>query len=663
MRLFFSCICILSYTITIAQLLDLTRSVPYAPVFSETDDFDSSYLTQLEKIYYGYLPDTIRMAVGNDLAYYWHTRNLDKANILAHQVLSFANLKHSEFWAGRLQVTLGAILLRQEKLDSAYAMLETAKTKLQRNDWSLLLTQLGYVYERKGELSIAAEYALEGLKLGDSTQDLKTQAMALSDLSNLFWKQSKFEQGLQYGLQSEALFKQRGLEDMDYSFTLYVIGNNYMYLHDYPNAEKYFSLALAQSDRYQFYNNLADIYIALCELYTMKRDFEIAAIQSKKAIQFSTLLDNHFMLMRSWLSLAKVQNLMHQPDASIKSINTCLQIATVNFGDEFFLNQAYKELSIAFASKGQYKEAYEAFKQFDTLKDSVFTIESDQRVSKLQTEFEVAQKESTIKTQQVAIAQQKRFQILLYGALSLLGVILTILYRNYRIKRILNAKLESVNNHLEQKNIQLDDRNSENELLLKEIHHRVKNNLEIVSGLLELQAAQSDSPSAQAVMQASQNRVQSMGIIHQKLYQKENLATIEMKDYFAHLAESILDTFNATDRIKINCDMAPMELDVDVAIPMGLIANELITNSLKYAFDSGPGQMVIGIQPAPKSDRNNSFEWVFFVVDNGKGFTQNDKPQGTGFGTNLIHLLVKQLEGRLEYELTHGSKVLLYFNT
>ena len=109
--------------------------------------------------------------------------------------------------------------------------------------------------------------------------------------------------------------------------------------------------------------------------------------------------------------------------------------------------------------------------------------------------------------------------------------------------------------------------------------------------------------------------------------------------------------------------MAPMELDVDVAIPMGLIANELITNSLKYAFDSGPGQMVIGIQPAPKSDRNNSFEWVFFVVDNGKGFTQNDKPQGTGFGTNLIHLLVKQLEGRLEYELTYGSKVLLYFNT
>lgn len=639
------------------QLVDLSRAIPYQQVFSATDDFDSSYLSQLEKAYDLDLPDTIKLAIGNDLAYYWHTRNLEKASAIAYKVLSYAISKKNTIWVGRLKVTLGAILLRQEKLDSAFTLLESAKLNLPKKDWAMLLTQLGYVFERRGQLNKAVDFAMEGLLMGDSLNDLKTRAIAYSDLSYLFWKQSKFDKAIEYGLEAESIFKERAIEDMDYSFTLYVIGNGYLSIYDYPNAQKYFKLALAQSERYQFFNNLADIYISLSELYTKTGNYLKAESNAKEAIRFSTLLNNNFMLMRSWLILAKLQNITNNPDTAITSLKTCLQIATENFGDEYFLNQVYNELGKAYAKTGDYKSAYEAFQKYDLLKDSVFTAEADQRVAKLQTEFEVAQKIATIETQKQSINLQKRLQWLTMGATGLLILVIVGLYRSYQRKQKVNTTLETLNKDLGQKNNLLDKRNAENEMLLKEIHHRVKNNLEIISGLLALQAAQIDHPSAQAVMQASQNRVLSMGIIHQQLYQKDNLAAIEMKGYFHSLVESILDTFNAKGRISFNCTMQSFEMDVDAAVPIGLIANELVTNALKYAFPGNElGEITIGLNATAIEDR-----YIFTVADNGIGKQKNGISKGTGFGTELVSLLVKQLDGEIETVTNNGTTINIFF--
>jgi two-component system, sensor histidine kinase PdtaS len=657
LKVVFSCFFILIIEISYAQLFDSKRNPPYQAIFSVKSNFDSSYLSQLEKVYQQNIRDTLRFAIGNDLAYYWHTRNLDKSFKIAQEVFNQTLKKQNKIWQGRLQVTLGAILLRQEKLDSAFRVLESAQAKLARQDWALLLTQMGYVFERKGQLSKAADYALEGLKLGDSLRDIRTQAMAYSDLSNLFWKQSKFDQGIEYGLKSEKLFKQRDIADMDYSFTLYVIGNNYLSLKNYAQAKKYYELALAMSQHYQFYNNLADIHISLAELYIITNQYAQAETNAREAIRYSTLLENNFMLMRSWLALAQLQNLNNQANNAIMSLKTCLKVATENFGDEFYLSRAYYELGKAYSKTGDYKSAYSAFLKYDVLKDSVFTAEADQRVAKLQTEFEVAQKETTIKTQKQAIAQQKRLQWLILGAAVLLVLVLVFVYRNYRNKKNLSTKLATLNNQLAQKNSQLDKRNAENELLLKEIHHRVKNNMEIVSSLLALQAAQIDNPSAQAVMKASQSRVVSMGMIHQKLYQKGNLATIEMKDYFHHLTENILDTFGMTERITVLCPMQTIELDVDTAVPIGLIANELLTNSMKYAFaENQSGVITISLNPTDNPD-----ELLFSVSDDGIGKPMDASAKGTGFGTELVNLLVMQLNAKLTTSNQQGTSVNIRF--
>lgn len=150
-------------------------------------------------------------------------------------------------------------------------------------------------------------------------------------------------------------------------------------------------------------------------------------------------------------------------------------------------------------------------------------------------------------------------------------------------------------------------------------------------------------------MQASQSRVQSMSILHQNLYQGENLASIEMKNYFKHLAESILDTYDAWERVDVNYDMKEIELDVDTAVPIGLIVNELLTNALKYAFPDGEqGRITLSLKLLEEKALR------LIVADNGIGKSTADSSKGTGFGSQLVRLLTRQLNRRMRVETKNG---------
>jgi len=622
------------------QLFDFGKTDPYKKVFVETDAFDASYLRQLKEALKKIETDTTKFSVLNDLAYYWHTRNLDSALTLAHEGLRLTAQKDS-LWYGRFQITLGAILLRQEKLDSAYIVLEAAKQNVKESDLAFLNTQLGYVFERRGQLGKAADYALESLRLGRKLNDLKAQALAYSDLSNLFWKQSKFKKGVEYGEKSLRLFEQWGLKDLDYDFTLYVVGNNYLALNKQEKALEYYERSIAIGERYGFYNNLSDVYISLVDLYGYLNQFEKARNAGQNAIKYADLLDNAFMLMRSYLSVGKLQNQLGNYENAIKNLDKSIEVATKNFGDEYYLSQAYQNLGEAYFNSGNYKEAFVAYKEYDRLKDLIFTAEADQRISLLQTEFEVAQKESTIGLQENELKQQKTRQNLVSLIAGLLLLFLIVLFVSFTNNR--------------KKNKLLEKQNREKGFLLKEIHHRVKNNLEVVSSLLALQSAHIKDPKINDAMLESQNRVHSMSIIHQRLYQGEDLAAIEMKDYFKNLGSHIIDSFGMEKSVTIECAMEPIHLDVDTAVPLGLIVNELLTNALKYAFPKKNGIITIVLNYKSKGLLN------LVVTDNGIGKQEGNIIQGTGFGTQLIHLLTQQLEGTLKYEIKKGTKISFLF--
>lgn len=624
------------------QLIDFSRSKPYRKVFVETDNFGASYLSILQVAYPKTSNDTLQLSILNDLAYYWHTRNLDSALYFTIEGLKISRAKKLTPWEGKFQITEGAILLRMEKLDSAFDVLESAKQKVKEADLPFLNTQLGYIFERRGQLDTAADYALESLRLGRKLNDKKAMALAYSDLSNLFWKQSKFDQGLEYGLISLNTFEERGINDLDYDFTLYVVGNNYLALKKYDEALKYYEHAITIGERYGFYNNLSDVYISLVDLYAYLNEFTKASAAGVNAIKYADLLHNNFMLMRSWLSVGKLQYLQGKYVTSIASLQKSIEIATGNFGDNYFLSVAYETLGKAYAGNHNYQDAYIAFAAYDKHKSAVFTAEADERISLLQTEFDVAKKETTIGSQKTMLKQQQVTQTYIIFFAALLLVFLAILFKLLQDNR--------------KKNKLLLQQNKEKEFLLKEIHHRVKNNLEIISSLLALQSEQITDPNVVEAMQESQNRVHSMSMIHQRLYQGKNLATIEMKDYFINLGSYIADSFGAEERITMEYKMDMLELDVDTAVPLGLIVNEVLTNAFKHAFPNmREGGIIIGL----KQTDNKILELT--VKDNGIGQQAEKEVKANGFGKQLISLLMQQLDGKMETDFSHGTAIHFIF--
>lgn len=625
----------------LSQIIDFSEENSYKKVFSQTDNFGPSYLDTLEQAFMKAPTDSLRFAILNDLSYYWHTRDLEKAYEFTLKGLKEAEKQGQPKWIGRFQITQGAILLRDEKLDSARIVLGMAMKQVDRDELPMLFTQLGYVSEREGDLAKAAEFAMRALKLGEELGDVHAQAQAYSDLSNLLWKQKKFKKGLEQGLMALELFESTGLNDLDYDFTLYVVGNNHLAMGHTEEALKYFNHAISIGERYGFYNNLSDIYISLADLYGQTSQLNEAEAAALNAIRYSERLNNNFMLMRSWLALGKMQRLQGKYLSAIKSLEKSIEIATEDFGDAYFLSDAYQNLGKAYAGSHNYRQAYAAFEKYDELQKEVFTAEADERMSQIQTEFDVAEKENTIQIQGMQIRKQQIIQTL--------GIVLIILLILYLVLIFKSARTNRRNSEM------LHIQNEEKEFLLKEIHHRVKNNLEIVSSLLSLQADQILDPKVKSAMIKSQQRVHSMSMIHQRLYQGKSLSHIEMKDYFQNLGNYVIHSYGKEDIITLHCEMDPISVDIDHAIPIGLIVNELLSNALKYAFpENRQGQIRVSL-----FQRGSALHLE--VSDDGIGKDMVQGTEGTGFGTQLIALLTTQLDGEMQLVVDKGTSVSFNF--
>ncbi|MEP0714269.1 tetratricopeptide repeat protein [Algoriphagus sp.] len=600
----------------------------YQEVFVETDDFQADYLEKLEKAAYD-LPKTspLRLQVLNDLGYYFHTRNLNLALEYIELGLDEARERNDAYWEGHLMVSQGAILLRMEKLEQAEQVLRDAILLIPESEAWLLYTNLGYVYERKGMLGDAFVFASKTLEIGEKYGDDKATAMAYSDMSNLFWKQGKFDPALNYGLKSLDIFEKRGLNDLDYDFTLHLVGQFLVDLDRPERALPYFQRSVELGERYGFYNNLSDTFIALANVQAKLGDYSEAQQSGLEALRYAKLLENEFMIMRSYMALGKVNNESRDFVQAAEYLETSIVEATENFGDKFYLSLVYEELSKSYEGYGAFQLALEASRKSDQLRREVFTTEAEEKIALLHTQMEVAQKENTINLQEAKLDRQRILQAFYLTLAGVLVVFLFILYRVFLRKKKYSVLLEK--------------KNQEKEFLLKEIHHRVKNNLETISSLLTLQISKIEDAKFKQMMEETYTRVQSMGMIHLSLYKEGNLKEVKMKEFFEDLARFILDTFDASDRIDFSIPMEALELDVDVAIPIGLIVNELISNSLKYAFpDQQTGQICVSLV-----EKEGSL--CLSVSDDGIGIMENASVQGTGFGSELVSLLTRQLDGKM----------------
>lgn len=196
----------------------------------------------------------------------------------------------------------------------------------------------------------------------------------------------------------------------------------------------------------------------------------------------------------------------------------------------------------------------------------------------------------------------------------------------------------------------------EKELLLREIHHRVKNNMQILSSLLNLQIQHEDLDDTIAVLKESQGRVKSMAMVHEKLYQSDNFSNINLKEYLINLVSDIFYSYGIkNESISFVLDLDDINIGIDTAIPLGLIINELVTNSVKYAFSNGEGTLTIKLKSLPE-------QMELTVADDGIGLPKNIVIENTKtLGLQLVNSLVGQLDGQMELNRNTGTEFKIIF--
>lgn len=448
-------------------------------------------------------------------------------------------------------------------------------------------------------------------------------------------------------------------------------------------AEEYGNKALALLRKEEAYYSISLVYLELIHVYRLleRYDESFEAADSCITIVERAVPNGQFILARAYADKGKTAEKVGNFENALQFHTQAFEGVAAEIGLEHLGTQSFREgMGRALYLQGKYREAlphlqagvkayelreqdwvpemsnsykllaecYEKLENYqqavlyqkrsravhDTLtKNKITNLESEALIK-----YETGKKDQQLEEQAQLIQQKTKIQWLSIGIAVSLALLLSALFFFFKRNQKTTAALAV--------------KNAENELLLKEIHHRVKNNLEMVSSLLKLQSVKTKDEAAKDVMQASQNRVQSMGIIHQKLYQGENLGSIEMLDYFKNLSENIIDAYGANDRVEVSYDMQAIDLDVDTAVPIGLIVNELLTNSLKYAFpEDRNGKIQLSLQELDK----NQLQLV--VADNGIGQSEGSTPKGTGFGSQLVQLLTSQLQGSMQADYSGGTKL------
>jgi two-component sensor histidine kinase len=314
--------------------------------------------------------------------------------------------------------------------------------------------------------------------------------------------------------------------------------------------------------------------------------------------------------------------------------------------------------------KGDFLSAIKQLQISRLINDSVYTESKSKQIEELKITYETEQKDKDIKLlrqneliQKSKMERQAIIRNISFAIGTLLIIIVGLLYNRYRLKQRTNSKLELQQQEITQQNSSLQHLLNEKEWLVKEIHHRVKNNLQIVMSLLNSQSAYIDNEPALSAIHDSQHRVHAMSLIHQKLYGSENLSSINMAVYIRELVSYLADSFSTGQRIRFEIDVEPLEIDVSQAVPLGLILNEAITNSIKYAFPNGR-EGLISISLA----ETEPHRYLLSISDNGIGMpTNGQSKKQSSLGMSLMAGLSEDLNGNFYIDSYNGTKIEVSF--
>jgi len=304
--------------------------------------------------------------------------------------------------------------------------------------------------------------------------------------------------------------------------------------------------------------------------------------------------------------------------------------------------KSYWGLAKAYHALGNWTDAMESYELTLAYKDTVFNEEKQAQYALNDVRFNTALNLETIALQEELIYQKNRTILGLVVAAVILLILLVLLIRTY--------------NNLKRNRIQLQKSLIEKDALLREIHHRVKNNLQVVSSLLNMHVRKVTDPKSKAILEEGADRVMAMSIIHKNLYQHTDLKTISLDDYLQKLCNQLFNNYQISDtHVELKTEMNAVDVDVDQLIPIGLIVNELISNAMKHAFHETPNAEI-----RVKLSTNIQNQIELEIADNGVGIMGDiDIEKSESIGMKLIRIFSQKLNSLIEISSQNGTSVKL----
>ncbi len=317
------------------------------------------------------------------------------------------------------------------------------------------------------------------------------------------------------------------------------------------------------------------------------------------------------------------------------------------------------------SASGNFKDAYDHLRKSKILHDEGLAKITSKQVDELRIQYESGKKDKDIEIlnqqatlQKLQIKQDQFTKNVMIAGAALLLLFLGLLYNRYRLKQKNNKQLELQGIEITQKNKALQHLVKEKEWLIKEVHHRVKNNLHTIICLLESQASYLENDALKAI-ENSQHRIYAMSLIHQKLYQSEDIKTIDMSVYVPEFVQYLKDSFGISDQVNFQLEIEPLQVGISQAIPIGLIINEAITNSIKYAFpDKRVGTIEISMHKV-------AGQIQLTIADNGIGIDTSlaKASSDATLGLELMKGLSGDIDAHIIFENDHGTRVRIVFDT
>jgi len=529
---------------------------------------------------------------------------------------------------------------------------------------------LGVVNDIQGYIHSSLKNYLTAIEIYELLNDSSNIADCLMNIGVLYTTKGQFKQADEHYKKAKSIF-----ENTNDSLGLAVLYLNLGVLKDeaknFKEAMGLYELSMQISEDIGDYygvaitkNNIAGIMMISGKSASQRNKLDSAKKYLDEAFEYCQESGDSSLILDVLYNYGEFYSTIGEDNKAIEYFLESYNLGSINEVYELQLVTS-KRLSELYSKKNDFEDAFKYLNIHDSINSKINADEVVRQFALVnkQYEDEVRLKESALKEHELNTIQEKlinnRFLLSMVISGFIIILFFSILYYNrYQLAKkvknelqITNEELSKVNRDFKQSLIS----KKEKEVLLKEIHHRVKNNLQIINSLLRFQAIQSPN-NMSGVFQDLQNRISAMALLHDQLYLTNDLSTIDTKSYLSKLITNLNSVYNNNEDIKLDIEINVGKLDIDTLHPLGLIVNEIVSNSIKYAFEGVRNKTIY------LNFNKTSSGLVLRIGDNGIGIRKMiPQIKYNSIGMDLIYNLSEQLNGKLIRKIDKGTHYTLTF--